>query len=212
MPDLTLEQQHSGYVAGIDEVGRGPLAGPVVAAAFIFNIHHPLPSFVNEITDSKKLTALKRQKLNEQLHHEKGTSCDFALGEASVAEIDRLNILQATLLAMQRAVAKLSWQPLVALVDGPKVPNLTCPSIPVIKGDQVSLSIAAASIVAKVNRDAYMTQLAREHPEYLWERNAGYGTAAHLRALERYGPTLHHRQSFAPVRRAIEGMAKKLNG
>ncbi len=200
MPDLNLEKQHSGFVAGIDEVGRGPLAGPVVTAAFVFKLDIALPDFVQEITDSKKLTALKRQKLYDQLMLEKGKTCEFALGEASVTEIDQINILQATMLVMQRALQNLSWKPVAALIDGPKVPTLPCPAIPVIKGDQVSLSIAAASIVAKVSRDAYMTKLALAHPEYLWEKNAGYGTAAHLSALKQHGPTRHHRMSFAPVR------------
>ncbi|MEN8236610.1 MAG: ribonuclease HII [Pseudomonadota bacterium] len=200
-PNLSLEQQHQGPVAGIDEVGRGPLAGPVVTAAFVFKIHTPLPDFIHEITDSKKLTAAKRQKLYDQLLKQKGITCDFALGEASVGEIDQINILQATLLAMQRAAENLSWKPVIALIDGPRVPKLACPTLPVTKGDQVSLSIAAASIIAKVTRDAYMAQLAREHPEYLWEKNAGYGTADHLKALQQHGPTPHHRRSFAPVRR-----------
>ncbi len=191
-PDLLLEMAVTGRVCGVDEAGRGPLAGPVVAAAVILD-----PRRVPEgIDDSKKLKAAERERLFALI----GASAEVGIGEASVAEIDAVNILQATFLAMRRAVAALRAPPDHALIDGNRAPGLACAVTTVVAGDARSLSIAAASIVAKVTRDRLMAGLARQHPGYGWERNMGYGTAAHLEGLGRLGLTPHHRLSFAPVR------------
>ncbi|MFC7049691.1 ribonuclease HII [Emcibacter nanhaiensis] len=191
-PDFSLELQAGGIVCGVDEVGRGPLAGPVVAAAVILDPDN-IPDGLN---DSKKLSARKRERLYEEIT----ASCCFAFGEASVEEIDELNILRASLLAMQRAVLNLPRKPDHALVDGNQMPDLICPASCVIKGDARSFSIAAASIIAKVKRDFFMKKLAENYPEYGWERNAGYGTRQHMDALELVGASPFHRKSFAPIR------------
>lgn len=195
MPDLSLEIALGGVVAGIDEVGRGPLAGPVIAAAVIIDPATLPARLVQELDDSKKLSAKKRDALAALVL----ASCTFGFGEASVEEIDRINILKATFLAMSRAVAALNISLDHALVDGNQVPPLPCPVRCVIGGDGLSLSIAAASVIAKVRRDRLMAELAMQHPGYGWERNAGYGTAQHMEALRRLGPTPHHRTSFAPI-------------
>jgi ribonuclease HII len=195
MPDLSLERRLDGIIAGIDEVGRGPLAGPVIAAAVILDPATLPGRLMDELDDSKKLSKAKRESLATLVLE----SCVCGFGEASVAEIDRLNILKATFLAMQRAVAALGHPIGHALVDGNQVPPLGCPVQCVIGGDGISLSIAAASVIAKVRRDRLMADLAALHPGYGWETNAGYGTAAHLKALRNLGPTPHHRTSFAPV-------------
>lgn len=195
MPDLSLETALGGIVAGIDEVGRGPLAGPVVAAAVIIDPATLPAKLAEELDDSKKLTARKRDALATLVLE----SCVFGFGEASVAEIDRLNILKATFLAMKRAVEALGRPIDHALVDGNQVPPLGCAVHTQIGGDGLSLSIAAASVIAKVRRDRLMAELAGQFPGYGWESNAGYGTAAHLAALRKLGPTPHHRTSFAPI-------------
>lgn len=199
MPDLSYEKLHGlddgKIICGIDEVGRGPLAGPVVAAALILPQIGLPPALEARIRDSKKLSEKQREILFPALTD----LCRYAVAEASVAEIDTLNILQASLLAMQRAVETLGITPDHALVDGNHVPKLCCPTQPIIGGDSKSLSIAAASIVAKVTRDRFMKKLAIEHPGYGWEKNAGYGTAQHLAALRQLGPTAWHRTSFSPV-------------
>lgn len=195
MPDLSLEESLGGVVAGIDEVGRGPLAGPVIAAAVIIDPATLPVRLADELNDSKKLSAKKRETLAALVLE----SCTFGFGEASVAEIDRLNILKATFLAMSRAVAALGRPIDHALVDGNQVPPLPCPVRCVVGGDGLSLSIAAASVIAKVRRDRLMAELAKEFPGYAWEKNAGYGTAAHMEGLRRLGPTPHHRVSFAPI-------------
>ncbi|MBC7953462.1 MAG: ribonuclease HII [Rhodospirillaceae bacterium] len=195
MPDLSLELSLGGVVAGIDEVGRGPLAGPVIAAAVIIDPATLPARLMAELDDSKKLSAKKREALAVLvLEH-----CRFGFGEASVAEIDRMNILKATFLAMSRAVAALGIPLDHALVDGNQVPPLPCPVRCVVGGDGLSLSIAAASVIAKVKRDRMMADLALQHPGYGWETNAGYGSAKHMDALRRLGPTPHHRTSFAPI-------------
>ncbi|MBE1723863.1 ribonuclease HII [Bombella apis] len=204
MPDYSLEEQYDGLVAGVDEVGRGPLAGPVVAAAVVFRAP-PSPLLSGLLDDSKKLTARRREKAYAALL-EDDTVC-AALGAASVPEIDRLNIGQACHLAMRRAMVRLAealgeW-PAVALIDGNRAPSLPCRVETVVKGDSRSLSIAAASILAKVVRDRLMTRLAMRHGNYGWDRNAGYGTVHHLTGLKEEGITLHHRRSFAPVRQMI---------
>ncbi len=184
-------------VAGVDEVGRGPWAGPVVAAAVILDTAR-LPDGLN---DSKKLSRQKREQLDAAIRE---TSA-VGLGVVEVADIDRLNILAAAMEAMRRAVADLPVAPGHALVDGNRLPDLAMPATAVIKGDGLSASIAAASIVAKVHRDRLMATLAETFPAYGWERNAGYGTAEHQAALRDHGVTCHHRRSFAPIARLLAG-------
>ncbi|MDR3424701.1 MAG: ribonuclease HII [Alphaproteobacteria bacterium] len=201
MPDFSFEdrlgRKQGKIICGVDEVGRGPLAGPVTAAAVI--LPQVFPEAIGaRIKDSKKLTPTARENLFEPLTQ----MCRFAIAESSVEEIDRLNILGATLLAMQRAVAQLGATIDIALIDGNRAPKLACEAVTVIKGDDKSLSIAAASIIAKVHRDRLMKKLAEEFPFYGWERNAGYGTSEHLAALAQHGVTAWHRESFAPVRAA----------
>ncbi len=179
-------------VAGVDEVGRGPLAGPVTAAAVILD-----PSNIPEgLNDSKKLTAKRRAVLHDQI-----LDCaEVSVAHASVAEIDEINILRAAHLAMERAIAGLSSAPDLALIDGNMIPkNLGLPARAVIKGDSLSASIAAASIVAKIRRDRIMWDLAQQFPGYGWETNAGYGSKSHIEALRNLGVTPHHRRSFKPV-------------
>jgi len=216
-PTFEIENEHPNLiVAGTDEAGRGPLAGPVVAAAVIF----PSPSFVIPatagigiinseqsknlippsiiITDSKKLTAAQRDTAYDWIT--KNTIWASAL--ATAREIDEINILQASLLAMRRAIDALPSAPDITLVDGNKaIPNLNCR--PIVKGDSKSLSIAAASIIAKVTRDRIMQELAQEFPKYGWDKNAGYPTKAHRTAIEQYGITPHHRKTFHPIKDMI---------
>lgn len=199
MPDLSLETEAGAphvLVAGVDEAGRGPLAGPVVSAAVILPAEGLPDDLAAAIDDSKALSAVKREAvLPAILAH-----CEVGVGMASVAEIDRINVLQATFLSMCRAVEALSETPAIALIDGNRLPrDLPCPGRTIVKGDSRSLSIAAASIVAKVTRDRIMAELAGRHPGYGWDRNAGYGTKEHLAALRSLGVTPHHRRSFAPV-------------
>ena len=200
VPDFSLEHQLGGSVAGIDEAGRGPWAGPVHAAAVIFPASGPPANLAARVKDSKQLSKARR----EALYPEVLQAALVGEGRASVAEIDELNILGATHLAMARAVASLARLPDAALVDGNRAPTLPCPVQCVVKGDTKCLSIAAASIVAKVTRDRYMTDLAARHPGYSWERNFGYGTELHRQGLARFGVTPHHRRSFAPIRRLLE--------
>lgn len=195
MPDFSLEQKLGGIVIGIDEAGRGPWAGPVVAAAALLDQENLSPFLRNGLADSKTLTRRRREALYEALRRE----ASFGVGAASVDEIDRYNILVATFRAMARAVRALGIRPDVVLVDGNRAPPLPCPVTTVVRGDSSSLSIAAASIVAKVMRDKLMGALGRRYPGFGWERNAGYGTREHQAALGRLGPTRHHRRSFAPV-------------
>lgn len=184
------------HIAGVDEVGRGPLAGPVVAAAVMLD-----PALVPEgLNDSKRLTARARTRLFEEIL----AGCAVGIGEASVAEIDRHNILRASHLAMIRALAALPGGADFALIDGNMIPQgITLPARAVVGGDHLSLSIAAASIVAKVTRDRIMVDLAQQHPGYGWEKNAGYPTAQHRGALAELGVTPHHRRSFAPVHKIL---------
>ncbi len=196
MADYTLEDGCGCEVAsGVDEAGRGPWAGPVVAAAVILDRSWDAAG----VTDSKRLTAAARDRLRVLID----AHAEVSTGQASVLEIDRFNILNATLLAMRRAVAALPRVPGCVLVDGNRAPDLRCRTEAIVRGDARSLSIAAASIVAKVERDAMMGRLAQAFPGYGWERNAGYGTAEHAAALDRLGVTPHHRRSFAPVARRI---------
>ncbi len=190
-PDLTFENARPGPVAGVDEVGRGPWAGPVVAAAVILEQGAIPPG----IDDSKALTRRRREALFEVL---RGCAI-IGIGQATVEEIERLNILGAALLAMNRAVEALGVVPGHALIDGNRLPQLPCPASALVGGDRRSLSIAAASVIAKVTRDRIMAVFAYEHPGFGWERNAGYGTAEHRAALDRLGITPHHRSSFRPI-------------
>jgi ribonuclease HII len=180
-------------VAGIDEVGRGPLAGPVVAAAVIM----PPELRIAEVDDSKRLTPAKRLRLVEQI---RSAAYAIGVGAASATEVDRLNVRRATALAMQRAIARLGVEPGHRIVDGLPVPELGLDThTAVVGGDRCVHCIACASIIAKVVRDRLMQRLAARHPGYGWERNMGYGTPAHLDALRRLGPTPHHRRSFHPI-------------
>ncbi|MBF0400549.1 MAG: ribonuclease HII [Magnetococcales bacterium] len=207
LPDLQLERQalQQGYrlVCGVDEVGRGPLAGPVVAAAVVLPLHGETLDALVGLNDSKQLSAGKRQLFLSRIQ---ATALGIQVGMATVREIDRLNIRQASLLAMSRAVAGLALAvDAFVLVDGRDLPaDLPCPGRAIVRGDQHSLSIAAASVVAKERRDALMVELATQAPGYGWEHNSGYPTAEHLQALRRLGVTEHHRQSFAPVRQLLE--------
>ena len=202
MPNFEFEMRVAGTVAGIDEVGRGPLAGPVVAAAAIIDRARTPKSLLKLIDDSKKLTEARREKAYAAMV-ESGCVI-FAVAEASVGEIDEINILRATFLAMRRALAGLAARPERVLVDGNKVPpRLGCAAECIVGGDARSFSIAAASILAKVTRDRQMAELAQRFPGYGWESNRGYGSAGHLAALKQLGPTPHHRMSFAPLSRLL---------
>ena len=184
-------------MAGVDEAGRGPLAGPVVAAAVILDAQRPIAG----LADSKVLTEKRRTELADQIRQQ---SCAWAIGSASVEEIDRLNILQATLLAMQRAVQALAPAPELALVDGNQAPRLACRVQTIVQGDVLVPAISAASILAKVTRDNLMLALDAEYPEYGFAVHKGYPTAAHRRALETKGVTPAHRRSFGPVRMLLK--------
>ncbi len=207
-----LEREPSGggggIVIGIDEAGRGPWAGPVVAAAVWLDPGRCPQVLVERLDDSKRLSAARRAELHEILLDcaARGIAA-LGIGSAPVAEIDEINILEASLRAMARAAADLERSsgraPGAALIDGNKAPMLACPARTVVRGDGLSLSIAAASVVAKVTRDRGMEALARAHPGYGWERNRGYGTAEHRAALARLGVTVQHRRSFRPVREAL---------
>jgi ribonuclease HII len=184
------------YIAGVDEVGRGPLAGPVVAAAVILDEARPIEG----LADSKALSARRREELSVLI---KERAICWALGRAEVEEIDRLNILQASLIAMQRAVMALTLAPELVLVDGNQAPRLVYPVTTIIRGDSTELSISAASILAKVARDAEMCDLDRRYPGYGFSLHKGYPTRVHIEALQRQGVSPIHRRSFGPVRRAI---------
>lgn len=185
-----------GLVAGVDEAGRGPLAGPVVAAAVILDDAQP----IDGLADSKALSAARRERLYDAI---RARALCVGVGMASVEEIDRLNILQATMTAMQRAVAALRLRPSLVLVDGNRLPVLPVRAEAVVRGDATVDAIAAASIVAKVTRDRLMDEAHVAHPAYGFDRHRGYGTAQHLAAIQQYGPTPWHRRSFAPVAQAL---------
>jgi ribonuclease HII len=195
---LGLRFDVPGLVAGVDEAGRGPLAGPVVAAAVILDELQPIKG----LADSKTLTALRREKLFDEIRAKALCCC---IAQASVEEIDQLNILQATLLAMRRAVEGLRLRPALVLVDGNRLPALPMPAQAIVKGDAKVAAISAASILAKVHRDRLCEQLHAAHPDYGFVGHKGYPTAQHLAALRRHGPCPAHRRSFAPVRAVLEG-------
>tara|TARA_B100000925_G_scaffold99964_1_gene73187 strand:+ start:1599 stop:2222 length:624 start_codon:yes stop_codon:yes gene_type:complete len=203
LPDFSLEESlglpSSAVIIGVDEVGRGPLAGPVTAAAVFVDRQKITLDLSTKIDDSKKIPQKKRATISKQIE----SMAIIGMGWASSGEIDQLNILEATMIAMQRAVLSLRKQiildPDYILIDGNKVPSFDFPSKAIVRGDEKSLSIAAASIVAKSKRDAFMTSLSKLYPCYGWEKNAGYGTREHLVAIERNGITAHHRRSFKPI-------------
>ncbi|MDY6407711.1 MAG: ribonuclease HII [Pseudomonadota bacterium] len=206
MPDFTYEKEVAtqGLIFGFDEAGRGPWCGPVVAACVCWP-NFKIPSdLALAINDSKKLSAKKREQLFPLIME---SGAIIGVGQASASEIDKINILQASFLAMHRAMEVVICQgskPAYALIDGNKLPNWNIPMRAIIGGDSRSLSIAAASIVAKVTRDHIMTDLAKDYPQYGWEKNAGYGTKDHQQALAQYGITPYHRRSYAPIRKIIE--------
>lgn len=184
-------------IAGVDEVGRGPLVGNVVAAAVILNPEKPIQG----LADSKKLSAKKREQLYIEI---KEKALAWCVASATPQEIDELNILHATMLAMKRAVEGLQLQPEFVYVDGNRCPDLNCPSEPVVKGDSKIAEISAASILAKVDRDLEMTQLDQQHPDYGFAKHKGYPTPLHFEALKKYGPLPEHRRSFRPVRELLQ--------
>jgi ribonuclease HII len=186
---------HGGPIAGVDEAGRGPLAGPVVAAAVVLD---PL-RLPNGIADSKALDGKTRRSVCQDIL----AAAQVGIGVADVDRIDSENILQASLWAMAQAVAALGCRPKLALIDGNKAPQLDCTIRTIVQGDAKCLSIAAASIVAKVARDAIMGELARDYPDYGFDRHKGYGTREHHEAIARHGVTRHHRRSFRPVQLAL---------
>ena len=196
-PDFSIELAHGGTIAGVDEAGRGPLCGPVVAAAVVF------PKFDIDIPvvirDSKQMSPRSRAVAYDWIVKH----CDWAVGQCSACEIDELNILWASMLAMERAVAGLKTRPDICLIDGNRVPkNINGESV--VKGDAKSLSIAAASIIAKETRDKIMHDLAQKYPQYDWDKNAGYPTKSHLQAIEKYGINEHYRKTFGPVKERIK--------
>lgn len=184
-------------IAGVDEAGRGPWAGPVVAAAVLFRTRRRLDG----LNDSKKLKAEQREALFDRIRDR----AYVGIGIVPVEEIDRINILQATMAAMRIAVEQLAGASLTVLVDGNRCPELGHNAVPVVNGDALCPSIAAASIIAKVTRDRLMTELGEAFPDYGWRNNKGYGTPAHSEAITRFGVTPHHRRSFAPIRSALAG-------
>ena len=189
-----------GLIAGVDEAGRGPLAGPVVAAAVILDARSP----IHGLADSKKLSPRRREQLFDEI---RGKALCCSVAQASVEEIDRLNILQATMLAMQRAVQGLRLKPNKVLVDGNRLPLLEVLAEAVVSGDALVPAISAASILAKVTRDRLLNELHALHPGYGFDRHKGYGTAQHMLALQSLGPLVAHRRSFAPVARALQRQA-----
>lgn len=195
--EVRMTKSHGPLIAGVDEVGRGPLAGPVVAAAVILN-PDDIPAGLD---DSKKLTAKRREALYNEIY---ARAIAVSIAEASAEEVDEINVLQASMLAMRRAVKALKPFPNGALVDGNRDPELDLPTKTLIKGDGRSVSIAAASIIAKVFRDRKMAELAKIYPNYEWEKNAGYGVPAHMKGLYLVGISPFHRKSFAPIRKILD--------
>lgn len=200
MPDFELENMHAGPVFGLDEVGRGPLAGPVVAACvYIPKEVYALP-FIGELKDSKKIAKGKLEAIYGLITQH----CEWRVAEISPQEVDVINVLQASLKAMTLSLVAMETEPMFALVDGNKLPDLPCPAQTVVKGDNKSYSIAAASIVAKVTRDRIMSARHEEFPHYGWNSNAGYPSQAHRDGIDAYGITVHHRKSYAPVKNYLE--------
>jgi len=194
--------EQSILIAGVDEAGRGPLAGPVIAGAVILDPSNP----ISGLADSKKLTEKKREALFEEIRQK---ALAWSVARATPKEIDDINILQASLLAMQRAVAGLSVAPTLVLVDGNKAPEMPCPVRAIVKGDQLEQCISAASIVAKVLRDRFMLMLDKKYPLYGFAKHKGYPTGSHMQALKAHGPSRVHRYSFAPVTLSQLGLAQE---
>ena len=194
--DAMLEES-ADLIAGVDEAGRWPLAGPVVAAAVILDPMRP----IDGLRDSKKLTEASRERLAAEI---KERALDWSVAHATVEEIDELNILQATMLAMKRAISGLTVRPSLVLVDGNRVPRIDLPVNAIIQGDDKIAAISAASIIAKTTRDHWLVELDERYPEYGFAKHKGYGTKEHLEALAKYGPLPVHRKSFGPVKQAIE--------
>jgi len=201
MPDFALERGCEGIVCGIDEAGRGPLAGPVVAAAVILDRRKIPRRLRSELDDSKKLSAEEREEFALMIRQ---CAVRIGVGAASVREIERINILQATFVAMRRALLRLGLMPDIALIDGNQPPPLPCAVKTVIGGDGLSLSIAAASVIAKTTRDRLMRALALRYDGYGWMTNVGYGTEEHRAAILSLGPTRHHRMTFAPLQLSLD--------
>lgn len=191
-----LKKQGDFWIAGVDEAGRGPLAGPVIAGAVILNPEKP----IDGLNDSKALTEKERERLFQLIQE---NALSWGVGRAEVEEIDRINILQATFLAMQRAVSALTIVPDLALIDGNRLPKLSCQMKAIIRGDESEPAISAASIVAKVTRDREMILLDKQFPQYGFAKHKGYGTKEHLNALEKNGPCIIHRRSFEPVAQLV---------
>lgn len=207
-PSLKLERKYEGPVCGLDEAGRGPLAGPVVAACVYIPEETRKEKFWRDVTDSKQLSPIKRYALYDLII----TNSHYGIAQSSTDEIDQINILQASLQAMTRSynmmTKNFSTLPIAALVDGNQKPkNMNCQIETVVSGDSISLSIAAASILAKVTRDRIMQELCLQFPMYGWSRNAGYGTQEHMKALLTHGVTHHHRKLFAPVKSLLKDAA-----
>lgn len=203
MANLEIENTLRGLVCGLDEVGRGPLVGPVTAACVYIPDEVRNMRFWKIVTDSKKLTAKKREALFPLIKE----TCIWGIGHSTTEEIDEINILQASLQAMRRAYDDMELPMDHALIDGNKKAGLKTDEITVVKGDSKSLSIAAASIIAKVTRDQLMLELHQDHPHYAWDKNAGYGTKVHLEAINEHGITTHHRKSFKPISQIISNAA-----
>ncbi|MDI1244822.1 MAG: ribonuclease HII [Rhodoferax sp.] len=199
MQQVALQWDMTGLIAGVDEAGRGPLAGPVVAAAVILDERHPIQG----LADSKKLTARKREALFDEI---RAKALCFSVAQASVQEIDILNILQATLLAMRRAVEGLRLAPKLVLVDGNRLPVLPMRAEAIVKGDALVAAISAASILAKVTRDHWCQEVDALYPAYGFAQHKGYGTALHLAALQAHGACPFHRTSFRPVTEVLQGV------
>jgi len=196
MQQVALQWEAQGLVAGVDEAGRGPLAGPVMAAAVILDDQNPIAG----LADSKQLSALARERLYDEI---RAKALCFAIAQASVDEVDQLNILQATLLAMRRAVLDLRLPPKLVLVDGNRLPVLPMRCETIVKGDSLIAAISAASILAKVTRDRWCDEVEKSYPVYGFAQHKGYGTAQHLAALQQHGACPLHRKSFAPVRQVL---------
>lgn len=196
--DIDIDLKNYSLVAGVDEAGRGPLVGSVVAAAVILDEEHPIAG----LNDSKKLTAKKREQLALEI---KQYARSWSVASVEPDIIDEINILQASLLAMKNAVESLSIPPDFALIDGNKLPDLSCEAEAIVKGDARVKAIAAASILAKVERDQQMQKLHNEYPQYEFDRHKGYPTKVHMALLEEHGPCPEHRKTFGPVRRLLEG-------
>ena len=199
MPDFELEHMHDGHVFGLDEVGRGPLAGPVVAACVYIPPEACSLPFILDLKDSKKIAKPKLETLYALITQH----CAWQVAEISPQEVDDINVLQASLKAMEVALRGMAVAPDFALVDGNQMPKLPCPAQCVVKGDNNSYSIAVASIVAKVTRDRIMKALHIEHPHYGWDSNAGYGAKIHMDGINAHGITAHHRKSYAPIKNFI---------